>query len=87
MRFAAANHLHVELGYRDSNHLVEPYSLRKTRSGQLTIYAVESETGEIHSYALDQIQTIRVSAASFTPRFAVDVSGPGLRLAQVRSGD
>ena len=87
MRFAAANHLHVELGYRDSNHLVEPYSLKKTRSGQLTIYAVESETGEIHSYALDQIQTIRVSAASFTPRFAVDVSGPGLRLAQVRSGD
>ena len=87
MRFAAANHLRVELGYRGSNHVVEPYSLRKTRSGQLTLYAVESETDEVHSYLLDQIQTIRVSAASFTPRFAVDVSGPGLRLGQVSSGD
>ena len=67
MRFAAANHLRVELGYQDSNHLIEPYSLRKTRSGQLTLYAVESETGEIHSYALDQIHSIRVSEASFTP--------------------
>ena len=83
MRFAAANHLRVELGYQDSNHLIEPYSLRKTRSGQLTLYAVESETGEIHSYTLDQIHSIRVSTASFTPRFAVDVSGPGQRLRQV----
>ena len=87
MRFAAANHLHVELGYQDSNHMVEPYSLRKTRSGQLTLYAVESEIGEIRSYPLDQIQSIRVSTASFIPRFSVDVSGPGLKLRQVRSGD
>ena len=84
VRFAAANHLCVELGYRGSNHLVEPYSLRMTRSGQLTLYAVESKTSEIRSYALDQIQSIRVSTASFTPRFAVDVSGAGQRLGQVR---
>ena len=42
VRFAAANHLCVELGYQDRNHLIEPYSLRMTRSGQLTLYAVQS---------------------------------------------
>lgn len=87
MRFAAANHLRVELDYQDSTHIIEPYSLRKTRSGQLTLYAVESETGEVRSYAVDQIQSIRATSESFEPRFAVDVSGPGLRLRQVRSGD
>ena len=87
MRFAAANHLRVELDYQGSTHMIEPYSLRKTRSGQLKLYAAESETGEIGSYALDQIQSIRVSAASFTPRFVVDVSGTGLMPRQVRSGD
>ena len=86
MRFAATNHLRVELGYRDGNHFIEPYSLRKTRSGQLTLYAVEYETGEIHSYALEHIQSIRVSAASFTPRFAIDVSGPIKRLEQRLGG-
>ena len=83
VRFAAANHLCVELGYQDRNHLVEPYSLRMTRSGQLTLYAVESDTGEVRSYGVDQIQSIRVSTASFNPRFAVDALGSGLRLRQV----
>ena len=75
VRFAATNHLCVELGYRGSDHLVEPYSLRMTRSGQLTLYAVESKTNEIRSYALDQIQSISVSSKPFTPRFALDVTG------------
>ena len=84
MRFAAANHLCVELGYQGRNHLIEPYSLRMTRSGQLTLYAVQSDTGKVRSYGVDQIQSIRVSTASFIPRFAVDALGSGLRLRQVR---
>ena len=82
LRFAAANHLFVELGYQDRNYLIEPSDLRMTRSGQLTLYAVQSDTGEVPSYGVDQVQSIRVSTASFTPRFAVDASGPGLRLRQ-----
>ena len=80
LRFAAANHLCVDLGYQDRNHLIEPYSLRMTRSGQLTLYAVRSDTGEVRSYGVDQIQSIRVNTASFIPRFAVDALGSGLRL-------
>ena len=83
VRFAAANHLCVELGYQDRNHLIEPYSLRMTRSGQLTLYAVQSDTGEVRSYDVDQVQSIRVSSASFTPRFAVEALGSGLTLRQV----
>ena len=75
LRFAAANHLCVDLGYQDRNHLIEPYSLRMTRSGQLTLYAVRSDTGEVRSYGVDQIQSIRVSTTSFMPRFAVDALG------------
>ena len=83
MRFAAANHLCVELGYQDRNHLIEPYNLRMTRSGQLTLYAVQSDTGEVRSYDVGQIQNVRVNTASFTPRFAVDALGSGLRPRQV----
>ena len=54
-----------------------------TRSGQLTLYAVESKTGEVRSFEIDQVQSIRVSSASFIPRFAVDALGSGLTLRQV----
>ena len=78
VRFAAANHLCVELGYQGRDQLIEPYSLRMTRSGLLTLYAVESDTAEVCSYIVAQIQSIRVSTVSFVPRFAVDACGSGL---------
>ena len=59
------------------------FGLRMTRSGQLTLYAVQSDTGEVRSYDVDQVQSIRVSSASFTPRFAVEALGSGLTLRQV----
>ena len=81
VRFAAANHLCVELDYQESSHWVEPYSLKKTRSGQLTLYAVESNTGEVQSYSVDQIQSVNVGETPFRPRFIVETtsSGQGLR--------
>ena len=75
VRFAAANHLCVELGYQDRDRVIEPYSLKRTRSGQLTLYAVESDTGEVRSFSVDQIQSVKVSAMSFTPRFNVEMMG------------
>jgi hypothetical protein len=35
IRFAAANHLCVELAYGGSRRLIEPYSLRRTRDGNI----------------------------------------------------
>ncbi len=77
VRFAAANHLCVEIGYQDRTHLIEPYSLRMSRSGHLTLYAAESDNGEVHSYRVDQIQSIAVSTVSFIPRFVVETAGIG----------
>ena len=75
VRFAAANRLCVELGYRDDHRLVEPYSLKRTRSGQLTLNVVESDSGKARSYGIEDIQSVRVSAIAFRPRFAVDIGG------------
>jgi predicted nucleotidyltransferase component of viral defense system len=45
IRFAAANRLCVNLTYQDSTRLIEPYSLRRTREGNLLLYAVKHNTG------------------------------------------
>ena len=74
VRFAIANRLCVELGYQDNDHLVEPYSLKMTRSGQLTLYAVESNSGELRAYSVDQLQSVSVGVVSFAPRFKVEVA-------------
>ena len=75
VRFAAANRLCVEIGYRNDEYLVEPYSLRWTGSGQLTLNAVESDSGEVRVYGIEDIQSVRVTEVAFRPRFAVDIGG------------
>ncbi len=72
-RFAAVNRLCVEVGYQDRTFMVEPYSLRKTRSDQLILYTVVSITGSVCAYRVDQIDSLNVTATAFTPRFALDV--------------
>ena len=72
-RFAAANYLCVEVGYQDRTYMVEPYSLRKTRSGQLILYTVVSDTGSVSAYRVDQIDSLNVTTTAFTPKFALDV--------------
>ena len=73
VRFAAANRLCIEIGYGSSTRLVEPYSLRKTRSGYLLLYAVISDTGELHSYGVDRIESINITTRPFKPRFAIRI--------------
>ena len=77
VRFAAANRLCVELGYRDDNRLVEPYSLRRNRSGQLTLHVVESDSEQVRTYDVEDIRSVRMSAIPFHPRFAVEITGMG----------
>ena len=77
VRFAAANHLCVDLGYQGSIRLIEPYSLRRAQAGQLPLYAIKADTGELRSYRVDRIQSIRVSTRPFKPRFAVEFTGSG----------
>lgn len=82
IRFAAANHLCVDLPYRDkegkvSSRLIEPYSLRRTRDGALLLHAVRHEDGKSRTYRVDQILGAAATKASFVPRYAIELAASG----------
>ncbi|MBU1782826.1 nucleotidyl transferase AbiEii/AbiGii toxin family protein [bacterium] len=74
MRFAAANRLCINLAYQGSWRLIEPYSLRKTKDGNLLLYAVKHQTGEDRSYRVDRIQNAKVTETSFAPKYAIELT-------------
>lgn len=74
IRFAAANHLCVNLTYQGSQRLIEPYSLRRTQDGNLLLQAVKHETGESRSYRVDRIEGAEASRVSFIPRYAIELT-------------
>ena len=45
IRFSAANHLCVDLEYRGSVRRIEPYSLRRTRDGNIVLHAIRASDG------------------------------------------
>lgn len=77
IRFAAANHLCVNLTYKGSKRLIEPYSLRRTKDGNILLHAVKHNTGEPRSYRLDQIEGALVSDVSFVPKYAIELTPSG----------
>lgn len=74
IRFAGANRLRVDLGYQGSVRTIEPYSLRRSRAGDILVYAVKSATGEAKSYRLDRIQSVRITNDVFVPRYAIELT-------------
>ncbi len=77
IRYAAANRLCVNLAYQGSRRLIEPYSLRRTRDGNLLLYAVKHDTRADRSYRVDRIQGAEVTKIPFTPKYAVELSAVG----------
>lgn len=77
IRFAAANRLCVNLAYQGSWRLIEPYSLRRTKDGNLLLYAVKHQTEEDRSYRVDRIQNAKVTETPFTPKYAVELTASG----------
>lgn len=77
IRFAAANHLCVDLQYQGSARRIEPYSLRRTRDDNIVLHATRTTDGEHRSYRIDRIQGARATGQSFIPRFAVELSPQG----------
>jgi hypothetical protein len=74
IRFAGANHLIVELDYQGSTRLIEPYALRRSKAGNLLVYAIKAQTGEIRAYRVDRIEGIRITSTAFAPRYAIELS-------------
>lgn len=82
IRFAAANRLCVQLDYtKESGErtapTIEPYSVRRTRAGDLLLFGVKADTGETRSYRLDRVRSATVTRRSFRPRFAIELTASG----------
>nr|WP_240980119.1 nucleotidyl transferase AbiEii/AbiGii toxin family protein [Ramlibacter agri] len=77
IRYAAANHLCVDLTYDGSVRRIEPYSLRQTAEGNFVLHSVRSDTGEHRSYRVDRMQGASVASQSFMPRYLVELSSEG----------
>jgi len=77
IRFAAANRLCVNLYYKNSYRLIEPYSLRRSKAGHLLLFAVRHNTNEPRSYRVDRIQGAEITKTSFVPRHAVELTPSG----------
>ncbi len=78
IRFAAANRLCVELGYKGTRRLIEPYSLRRSQAGNTLLYAIRADSREPRAYRVDRIESVRVTDKMFTPvyRVELDTAGP-----------
>jgi hypothetical protein len=79
IRFAAANHLCVDLDYRDesgarSTRRIEPYSLRRTADGNVILYAERSDGRGHRAYRVDRMLGAAVADQTFRPRFRVELT-------------
>jgi predicted DNA-binding transcriptional regulator YafY len=76
IRYAGANRLKVDIDYRAENgrlgsRRVEPYSLRRTKAGELLLFVV-NDRDALRSYRGDRILGVRLSDETFRPRFLVE---------------
>ena len=82
VRFAAANHLCVDLDYRDEEgrrltRRIEAYSLLRTADGNVVLHAERSDGGGHRSYRVDRILDARVADQTFSPRFRIELTPIG----------
>jgi predicted nucleotidyltransferase component of viral defense system len=77
IRFAASNRLCVDLVYQGSTRRIEPYSLRRTKDGNIILHAHNLDKGEHRSYRVDRIQGAQVTNQIFVPRFEIELTPAG----------
>src|SRR5690606_14276268 len=71
------NRLCVALNYQGSSRLIEPYSLRRTRDGNIVLHAFNADKGEHRSYRADRIEGASVTGRTFVPRYEVELTPNG----------
>ncbi|MBI2922895.1 MAG: WYL domain-containing protein [Planctomycetes bacterium] len=77
IRFAAADHLLVDLGYKGSRRVIEPYALRRTKAGHLVLYALRADSREPRCYRVDQMESAAVTDQAFVPAYRIEFSQAG----------
>jgi predicted nucleotidyltransferase component of viral defense system len=78
IRFGSRNHLCVIITYNGVDRLVEPYSLRKPKTGNLLLYVYELQRGgrqsqKIKAFKMNQIQSVTQTEIPFVPRFTIEL--------------
>lgn len=80
IRFAAQSRLLVELTYvrldgQPRRPTIEPYSLRRSQAGDISLAGFDVQDGHIKMYRVDRIQAARILDRAFVPRYAIEL-GP-----------
>lgn len=78
IRFAGRNQMLLSITYGGITRLVEPYSLRTPKTGNLLLYAHEVQRGGapgggIKAFKVGEIQRIEITRAAFSPRYRVEL--------------
>lgn len=74
IRFAAANRLCVNLGYHRTKRIIEPYSLRRTKDGDLILHAIRVDNRAHRSYKVGEIESAEITQKVFTPKYVVELT-------------
>jgi hypothetical protein len=77
IRFAGANRLVVRFMYSDTLRTVEPYSLRRPRTGNLLVYGWELESSQMKAFNIAKISAVVVTHETYSPRYRVELSSIG----------
>jgi predicted DNA-binding transcriptional regulator YafY len=67
----------VDLDYQGSTRRIEPYSLRRTKDGNIVLHAFNLDRNEHRGYRVDRITGARATSRTFVPRYAVELTPSG----------
>jgi hypothetical protein len=78
VNYAGAAHLLIEIEYHGARRVIEPYSLRRPKTGNLLLYGFERTkdgypTDGIRAYKVEEIDATRVLSTAFSPRYAIEL--------------
>lgn len=78
VRYAARNRLLARITYHGVSRLVEPYSLRRPRTGNLLLYVYEVQrggapSGGVKAFMVPEIGAVQVTDRPFAPRYLVEL--------------
>lgn len=77
VRFAGSNRLLIEFVYHGVQRLVEPYAIRQAHTGNVLLYGWELAAGHIKAFKLAEMERVRTTGTSFSPRYQMEISSTG----------